>query len=71
MPRPLLKKNVQQRIKENKAIMKDAKKTLIGVMNAAMKGEEINAPVTRKVLASFLGSSKAIIADTAKLDLAE
>ena len=67
MARPLNKNVIKERIKSNKASMKDANKEVNDALTNATKGEAIDAVATRAALASFIKASKAFNADTTKL----
>lgn len=68
MPRKLDKKVIQNRIKENRQVMR-ANKISLGVeMKAAVQGENFNQKDARQHLTTFMRAALAVTVDNAKLE---
>ena len=59
---------VKQRIKDNKAVLKETKKAVNDGMKGLIAGEEVDAVALRAALALFIKSAKAITTDTTLLN---
>ena len=64
MARKAVKKDVVQRIKDNKAILKETKKAVNEGMAAMLKGEVVDKFAVRGALAMFIKAASAITKDT-------
>lgn len=67
MARPINVKEVNTRIKANKAIMRKAKTELNNSMAAALKDDPSGLVTARSQLSTFITASKAVVADSNKL----
>lgn len=61
-------KKVKQRIKDNKAVLKETKKAVNDGMKGLIAGEEVDAIALRASLALFIKAAKAVKTDTALLN---
>ena len=68
MARQVNIKEVEQRIKANKLIMRNSKKFVSEFMSGALKGELTDSTDARKTLSSFITAAKAVQQDKIKLD---
>lgn len=64
MARKAVAKDVKQRIKDNKAILKETKKALNEGMTKLVKGEVVDKFAIRAALAMFIKAASAITTDT-------
>jgi len=71
MARKLNSKEIKQRIKDNKAVMKETKAAVTEALTKGNKGEDIDPVATRASLAMFIKAVTAVNADTEKLAKAE
>jgi hypothetical protein len=69
MARPIKPKEVEKRIKANKAVMRECKKVVMTNMNNALKGEEFLPHGARTALSRFLKAAMAVERDMKKLTL--